>query len=533
LVLAAVVFVFTVCVERADAEFAEGPATNLGPAVNSSYVEDHVTVTDDGLELIFSSTREGGEGRSDLWMSRRSAPNEPWPEPVNLGPAINSEDNESTPAVSADGLELYFASDRSDSGNGLSPWDDLTDPTEPADIDLYVTKRASRSKPWGPAENLRQINRLEYDEVFPEISSDGLELYYKTDREQFGGGGGTSMGLNDFFIFKTSRASKDDHWTLPVYVGPTHRGPETKSQSRVYSTCEGYFRVFYGQLAGGYGYSDLWQVQVEPVLDFNGDGIVDVEDVSRLADYWGQEESSVDIAPGPYGDGVVDFNDLELLMSYWEQEVNDLSLIAHWKLDETDGNTASDSAGGCDGVVYGEPLWQPDSGMVGGALEFDGIDDRIVVEHSLSDSEYESFSIIAWINGGSPGQAIFSQYTEANWLMTGSNGELVTVLNIGSSSGRGGGRSDDWKLESGAVITDGRWHRVVFVWDEDYADRYGYNTILYVDGTEVETGWQDSLGIFTGDMLIGAGRDSQAGEPQSLWTGLIDDVRVYKRAVKP
>jgi len=529
LVLAAMFVVFTVCVERANSEFVEGHATNLGPAVNTSLFEGNVTVTRDGLELYFASTREGGEGISDIWKSRRAAPNEPWPEPVNLGPTINSADNEFTPAISADGLELYFSSNRDDGGHVLNPWED---PTEPPDFDLYVTKRASRSEPWGPAENLVRINRIEYDEVHPDITSDGLELYYKTDRPHFTDATDT-LTANDFFLFKTSRISKDDRWTLPRYIGPTNRGPNQRSESKVYATTEGYFRVFYGEMDSGYGQSDLWQVQIHPVLDFNGDGIVDMKDLSRLTDYWEQEEPSVDIAPGPYGDGIIDFNDMDLLLDYWEQEVNDVSLIAHWDLDEIDGNTACDSSGGYDGTLYGEPLWQPEGGVVGGALEFDGVDDRVVIEQPLTESEFDSFSIIAWIKGGAPGQVIFSQYYKANWLMAGDDGALMMVLHVSTESGRGGAwRSDGWELQSQAIITDGQWHRVSFVWDNNYEEGYGY-AILYVDGTEVARDVLGSLDFSEHFMQIGVGKDYQSDQPAELWIGLIDDVRIYKRAVNP
>ncbi len=54
-----------------------------------------------------------------------------------------------------------------------------------------------------------------------------------------------------------------------------------------------------------------------PTPDFNGDGLVDVKDLMRLIQSWGQDDPTVDIAPPPFGDGIVDVLDLELLMSYW------------------------------------------------------------------------------------------------------------------------------------------------------------------------------------------------------------------------
>ena len=56
------------------------------------------------------------------------------------------------------------------------------------------------------------------------------------------------------------------------------------------------------------------------VVDFNGDGILDINDLVILIEYWGTDEPLCDIAPEPSGDGIVDILDLELFMSYWEQE---------------------------------------------------------------------------------------------------------------------------------------------------------------------------------------------------------------------
>ncbi|UCG58897.1 MAG: PASTA domain-containing protein, partial [Phycisphaerales bacterium] len=49
-------------------------------------------------------------------------------------------------------------------------------------------------------------------------------------------------------------------------------------------------------------------------------------------------------------------------------------LVAHWKLDEAEGNVAIDSAGDSDGEFHGNPTWQPAGGKIAGALEFDGTD---------------------------------------------------------------------------------------------------------------------------------------------------------------
>ena len=73
------------------------------------------------------------------------------------------------------------------------------------------------------------------------------------------------------------------------------------------------------------------------------------------------------------------------------------------------------------------------------------------------------------------------------------------------------------------MITDGQWHHVCLVWD-------GSHRILYVDGTEVARDTQTSLAASAGGLYIGAG---SALAPGTFWSGLIDDVRIYNRVVKP
>jgi hypothetical protein len=83
---------------------------NLGPTVNSPYVDQTPSISTDGLLLFFSSKRPGGYGHSDLWVATRTATDDPWGVPVNLGSAVNSSDGEVCPHISADGSTLYFFS---------------------------------------------------------------------------------------------------------------------------------------------------------------------------------------------------------------------------------------------------------------------------------------------------------------------------------------------------------------------------------------------------------------------------------------
>jgi len=245
--------------------------------------------------------------------------------------------------------------------------------------------------------------------------------------------------------------------------------------------------------------------------DFNGDEIVDIEDLIMLIEHWGQDEPSVDIVI----DGIIDVQDLEVLMGYWQQEVLPVELVSYWKLDETEGIFAHDSAGENDAYLIGGPLWLPSGGQVDGALQLDGVDD-CVITGSIPNPAKGSFSVLVWVKGGAPGQAVLSQMGGVRWLCADpSDGNLMTEL-------KGAGRGAN-ELLSQTVITDGNWHRIGLVWD-------GSNRTLYVDDVAVAEDTQTNLEASENGLYIGAG---MAMEPGSYWSGLIDDVRIYNRAVIP
>jgi acyl-CoA thioesterase-1 len=252
--------------------------------------------------------------------------------------------------------------------------------------------------------------------------------------------------------------------------------------------------------------------------DFNGDGVLNFLDFSRLALQWRGTEASLDVAPPPEGDGIVGYADLAGLARYW---LTCPGLIAHWRLDETEGEIAADTLGRFHGTVHGLPLWRPGDGRVNGALELDGVDDYISAGNMLNPAD-GSFTVFAWIKGGRPGAVILSQSSLSAagdvWLAThASSGALMTNLTDGSRA--------TLPLVSDTVVTDDLWHHIRLVWD-------GSRRYLYVDGREAasDTRKLNSLKFSASEFYIGAGN---ALEPGGFWSGLIDDIRVYNRAIKP
>jgi hypothetical protein len=408
-------------------------AVNLGPIVNSSAWDGGPSISPDGLSLFFFSERPGGSGGKDLWVTTRIRVSEPWGTPVNLGPTVNSSSEDATPDISADGLALFFFSTRS-GGYG--------------NYDLWVTTRTTLSSPWGSPVNLGPtINSSTFD-FSPNISADGSTLYFNSGR------------------------------------------------------------------SGGLGGDDIWQVAINPIVDFSGDGIVDAVDMCIMVNHWHTNSTLCDIAPLPLGDNFVDMKDLTALAEHLFEEVIDPTLIAHWPLDETEGMIVTDSTGNNDGYALGDPIWQPESGQVNGALHLDGVDDYVVTG-AAPNPEGEAYSVLAWIKGGAAGQVVLSQMGKANWLSTDQSGTLMTELTCAGRNSR--------SLASEIVITDDSWHRIGFVWDGSYRT-------LYVDSIVVAEDAQDNLDISSNGLYFGTGKSMESG---TFFSGLIDDIRIYNRAVSP
>ena len=91
---------------------------NLEPTANHPGWDVAPGISADGLALFFQSDRPGGYGGQDIWMTTRTTTNDDWSAPVNLGPTLNTSSSEFTPSISADGLTLYFGARDSDRSGG-------------------------------------------------------------------------------------------------------------------------------------------------------------------------------------------------------------------------------------------------------------------------------------------------------------------------------------------------------------------------------------------------------------------------------
>jgi hypothetical protein len=83
----------------------------LNDNINTKYWESHASLSADGLVLYFTSNRKGSYGDLDIFTASRSdIASDNWINVRNIGPEVNTPFNEETPFVSADGEILYFSS---------------------------------------------------------------------------------------------------------------------------------------------------------------------------------------------------------------------------------------------------------------------------------------------------------------------------------------------------------------------------------------------------------------------------------------
>lgn len=160
---------------------------NMGPLINTPSWESAPSLSPDKQDLYFVSSRPGGLGGSDIYVSHR-LPNGRWGVPENLGPPVNTSGDESHPFIHADNQSLYFTS-TGHTGYGGS--------------DLFVTRKGPRGS-WSNAQNLGYpINTIE-DEGSLVVTADGVTAYYASDRSDSRGG----LDLYTFELRKDIRPVK-------------------------------------------------------------------------------------------------------------------------------------------------------------------------------------------------------------------------------------------------------------------------------------------------------------------------------------
>ncbi len=220
-------------------KFSEWSApVNLGPTINSKYNDQHPAISKNGLSLYFVSNRPGGFGGNDIWVSQRPSLEASWGTPQNLGPTINTSGDDFAPSFSPDGHWLFVGSDRPGGCGGQ---------------DIWVSHRKDRDDDfaWEPPVNLGcTLNSTTDDDgptLFVDKEEDVTILYFTSFQRP--------DGLGDWDIYASTMNEEDGTF------GPAVLVPELSSPLRDTRTAirrDGLEILLTSNRLGGVGGLDLW-----------------------------------------------------------------------------------------------------------------------------------------------------------------------------------------------------------------------------------------------------------------------------------
>jgi hypothetical protein len=164
-------------------------------------IDEDPTFTADLLELYFMSNRAGDR---DIWTSRRAAAADPWPAPARVD-ALDSGDSDWAPAVSLDGLRIWFATDRTSVGRGQ----------------IWTATRASRAAAWDPPAPVSELASGSID-FAPAVDATETTMVLSSDRAN----GAATAGGADFDLYASTRASAGAPWGWPAPIGGINSGSD-------------------------------------------------------------------------------------------------------------------------------------------------------------------------------------------------------------------------------------------------------------------------------------------------------------------
>ncbi len=215
-----------------------------------------------------------------------------------------------------------------------------------------------------------------------------------------------------------------------------------------------------------------------------------------------------------------------------DRNLND-GLISHWKFNETDGNNTADARGDNNGTLQNGASFEPNEGVIGGAVRFDGNSDGVDVPKARNDiNGLDAFTLSLWIKSDSIN-------TDRGLIFPKNpNGEdEIFSLRYDDKGSLGGGNN---VIKAGITSTDGMqsyesasnlqtkdWQHLTLTW------RNGRGLTLYINGILDQPTFNSPAthGTITGvkELLIGRGSKDQG----KSWKGLIDEIRIYNRVLSP
>jgi Tol biopolymer transport system component len=165
-----------------------GPAQPLTP-LNTPSDDDDPTITADGLEIYFASQRFGTR---DIFVATRDALADPWGPPSRVA-ELSTSAHEDSPNITPDGLVMLLSSDR---------------PGGPGTGDIYITSRTDRTSPWQPPQLVTELSTPAHEKG-ASFASTRLEVFLHAELAD-------GSGSRD--LYRATRASLSSPFSAPVNV---------------------------------------------------------------------------------------------------------------------------------------------------------------------------------------------------------------------------------------------------------------------------------------------------------------------------
>ncbi len=287
-----------------------------------------------------------------------------------------------------------------------------------------------------------------------------------------------------------------------------------------------------GTVDMGYHYSYYYLLPTGEQCDIDGDGDVDMVDLSIMGNQWKLTPGvpSADIAPVG-GDGMVDINDLALLTGYWLFLYPDPP-VAWWKFDQGTGAGANDSAGSNDGTLVGEPNWVSPGKLGTHALDFNGVEDYVEIPDANSLTPSDQITIAYWIYKRSGQNAGIFKSANCPGESNSPGDSRAYIFYISDSTSRVVFRifssADNYDTAiSNNVISPNQWHHIAATFDQGYTSIYIDGQLDSVSIMSVNSIMNDAQPLIIGGYWNYCGTDSFV----NCLDGKIDDVRIYDVAL--
>jgi serine/threonine protein kinase len=195
--------------ERESVEKPFSEFTNLGTSINTVQLEHSVSISRDGLTLVYASdcTETQERGPSRIWMATRTSRSESFLQPTRLDLLVGVAEQDgwvSFPSLSPDGNELFFSANSDHS----------------KDTNIFVATRPDSTSSFGPGRRLDKTINSDKSEMSTAIHPDGRTLVFSSTRPG---------SLGGYDLWAARRDSAGEPFGEPVHLGNVINSPTSET----------------------------------------------------------------------------------------------------------------------------------------------------------------------------------------------------------------------------------------------------------------------------------------------------------------